>query len=181
LLNIQDDAVLTAIFQAWTELGSISTNILRNGTFSELDPEPYKALAEGLPAIDQPSRILAGWFTWAGIVGCQLTNPPTSLGLELGPRDFPGAISQIVSTEPGKLYELTFRAAAGRNQDITLRAGLFTTTFNAGDAVKNGPHIRTNHFRATSKLTTVLFIGRGNEGYGPFIDDLSLRVLPKEE
>jgi hypothetical protein len=118
------------------------------------------------------SERMPGWAVTGGPV-CLRKNPPSPAGgfvLELGPRDEPGTVSQTIRTEPGKAFELTFLACAGRNDAIEVRVADVDRTIHCERRFERV----SIPFKAAGSETTIRISGAGNEGFGPMIDDVQV-------
>jgi hypothetical protein len=133
---------------------------------------------EGGTALPPGSVTIRGWISSVGVVGFQdqVVRPGGSVAVELGPRDPPGCISQAVMTTPGRAYELRFFTATGRdfqfNSQLSVRVADVARTIPA--PVGSVFELVRIPFNASFPLTTVTFCAVGSQGFGPFIDDVSI-------
>lgn len=160
-----------AIDQFEKQFGALSAGAIQNGDFTGSNWSGLTQIPEDPKA---PSAIYTNWLTWNGVVGRSLTTG--GLRIDLGPREPPGAISQVFRTEPDTVYELRFDAAIGRNVRIHVAVGDLDSKFIPASNDPTKPAKVSFEFKALSPLTTLTIGAVEYEGYGPFIDNVNVKA-----
>lgn len=171
--EVEERFIRSALEAYERDFAPLPEDRLSNGDFADSDGVD-RTEGNGFIA---PTIVIGDWVTWAGVIGRNLgsANDNRMIKVELGPRTPPGAISQVFRTTPGKRYELSFQAASGRNLRGHVSIGDLDKMFiPAGGEAQ--PTRFAFEFRARSVVTTLTFSAVGFEAYGPFIDDITVRM-----
>lgn len=151
-------------------------NLVHNGDFESFAIRDETGVF-GEPMWSPTATGLTHWEISNGMVGLQQSeNPTPNYALELGPRNEPGSVAQVLRTRPGVRYEVRFRACSGRsfqaNNEGRIRVGSVDETFDCsiGDVFE----LKKFQFEADSSQTRLELSAIGNLGFGPLIDDVTV-------
>jgi hypothetical protein len=142
-----------------------SGSLVLNGDMDLVPPVQHMIrLCPGAP-------YLTGWSIYESDIYMRrgMPSPAGSNVVELGPSAAPGSIAQVIATEPGREYELSFILAGGRNRRARLSCGDRNEVLTAPSQGQGYEQI-TRRFKATSLLSTLKFSATESNGFGPFID-----------
>lgn len=172
-------AVAGFLAMTLTPVQAEGMNLVRNGSF-EQGPNPG-----GFLTFSKGSRDLLGWEIVKGSVdyiGTYFPNAHGKRSLDMDGSAF-GGIRQVVRTEPGKRYRLSFDM--GGNPDgppymkrLRVNAGAATREFTHGEGTTW--HKKTMEFTANSPMTPLEFISANTEAgaYGALLDNVRLEEIP---